>query len=183
MKILNQLSPRERKTVLYGAAIAVLIIVWFVFIEPTVQQGRQLRTQLRQERQKLSMLLAKEGTPEALKQKNLTMMVPTLEMPVSVEKQNQLLRDKITQQLQQAGVQVKNFQFSTGTAQGPAASGVITLQCRGQCQFSSLLRFLDELKKNPYYVGIEELSVKVDEKNRQDLEIVFTVSAFRGNGA
>jgi type II secretory pathway component PulM len=183
MKILDKLNPRERKTVSYSVAIGALILGYIFLVDPVVQGGQQLRSQLRRERQKLHTLLAKEGTAEALKQKNLMAMVPAMEMPVSAEKQNQLLRDQITRQLQQAGVQVKNFSFSSGTAQGPGASGIMTLQCRGKCQFSALWRFFDELKKNPYYVGIEELSIKVDEKNRQDLEIVFTVSTFQGSGA
>jgi hypothetical protein len=43
--------------------------------------------------------------------------------------------------------------------------------------------FRSDLRKNPYYVGIEELSIKTDEKNRQSLEIAFTVSTFRLSGA
>jgi type II secretory pathway component PulM len=183
MKILSQFNPRERKTVLICVAVGAAMIVWFVLVEPAVRQGQQLRSQLRQERQNLHVLLAKEDSPEAMKQKNLAAIAPTMEMPIAAEKQIQLLRDKITQQLQQAGVQVKNFQFSTGTVQGPNASNIVTLQCRGRCQYPSLLRFLEDLKKNPYYVGIEELAVKAVEKNRQDLEIVFTVSTFRGSGA
>jgi type II secretory pathway component PulM len=183
MKILDKFNPRERKTVVYCVVAGILVFGYIFIIEPIVQGGQRLRSQLRQDKQGLYTLLAKEGSPEAKKRKNLTTIVPVMEMPLSAEKQNQLLRDKITQQLQQAGVQVKNFQFSTGTAQGPGASGVMTLQCRGKCQFSALWRFLEELKKNPYYVGIEELSIKADEKNRQELEFVFTVSTFQGSGA
>jgi glutamate/tyrosine decarboxylase-like PLP-dependent enzyme len=183
MKILNQLNQRERKTLLVCLVACAAMLLWFLVLEPGVKQGRQLRSQLQQQRQKLSILLAKEGTSEALKQKNLTQAVPMLEMPTASEKQNQLLRDKITQQLGQAGVQVKNFTFSSGIAQGPGATDVITLRCQGKCQFTSLARFLDDLRKNPYYVGIEELSIKTDEKNRQNLDIAFTVSTFRQSGA
>jgi Tfp pilus assembly protein PilO len=183
MKILNQLNQRERKTVLICLVACAAMLLWFLVIEPVVKQRQQIRGQLKQQRQKLSVLLAKEGTVDALKQKKLTQTVPMLEMPTSSEKQTQLLRDKITQQLQQAGIQVKNFQFSTGVVQGPGATDVITLRCQGKCNFTSLARFLDDLRKNPYYVGIEELSIKTDEKNRQNLEIAFTVSTFRQSGA
>jgi type II secretory pathway component PulM len=183
MKILNQLNPRERKTLFICVVVCAAMLLWFLALEPALKQGQQLRSQLQQQRQKLGALLAKEGTSEALRQKNLTQMVPMLEMPTVSEKQIQLLRDKITQQLEQAGIQVKNFQFSTGVVQGPGATDVITLRCQGKCQFDSLARFLDDLRKNPYYVGIEELSIKTDEKNRQNLEIAFTVSTFRLSGA
>jgi Tfp pilus assembly protein PilO len=182
MKILNQLNQRERKTVVVCLVVCAAMLLWFLVFEPVVKQGQQLRSQLRQQRQKLDTLLAKEGTTEALKQKNLTQAVPLLEMPTTSEKQNQLLRDKITKQLQDAGVQVKNFTFSTGIVQGPGATDVITLRCQGKCQFGSLARFLDDLRRNPYYVGIEDLSIKTDEKNRQNLEIAFTVSTFRLGG-
>lgn len=39
---LDQLNPRERKLVLYGGALAALLITWFVLLEPaivTVQQA------------------------------------------------------------------------------------------------------------------------------------------------
>lgn len=183
MKILNQLNQRERRTVLICLALGAVMLVWFLLLEPVVNQARQLRGQLQKERQKLNILLAKEGSSDALKQKNLTMAVPVLEMPVAAEKQIELLRDKVTQQLQQAGVQVKNFTFTTGIAQGPGATDIASLRCQGRCQFTSLVRFLDELRKNPYYLGIEELSIKTDEKNRQNLEIAFTVSTLRIGGA
>jgi hypothetical protein len=183
MNILNKLNQRERKTVVICLIVCAVMVIWFLVLEPIVRQGSQLRSQLKQQRQKLDILLAKEGTSDALKQKKLTEAVPMLEMPTSSEKQTQLLRDKITQQLKDAGVQVKNFQFSTGVAQGPGATDVITLRCQGKCQFASLARFLDDLRKNPYYVGIEELSIKTDEKNRQNLDIAFTVSTFRLSGA
>jgi hypothetical protein len=182
MKILTQLNQRERKTVMVCLVVSAAMLLWFLALEPIVKQGQQLRRQLYQQRQKLNVLLAKEGTSEALKQKKLTQAVPMLEMPTSSEKQIQLLRDKVTQQLQQANIQIKNFQFSTGIVQGPGATDVITLRCQGKCQFTSLARFLDDLRKNPYYVGIEELSIKTDEKNRQNLEIAFTVSTFRLSG-
>jgi type II secretory pathway component PulM len=183
MKILNQLNQRERKTVLISLVVCAAMLLWFIVLEPAARQGRQLHSQLLLQRQKLNSLLAREGTVDALKQKQLTQAVPMLEMPTASEPQSQLLRDKITQQLQQAGIQVKNFQFSTGIVQGPGATDMITLRCQGKCQFSSLARFLDDLRKNPYYVGIEELSIKTDEKNRQNLEIGFTVSTFRQSGA
>jgi hypothetical protein len=183
MKILNQLNERERKTVVICLVACAAMLLWFLVLEPVASQGRQLHSQLRLQRQKLGILLAKDETLEAQKQKNLTQAVPMLEMPTSSEKQTQLLRDKITQQLERSGIQVKNFQFSTGIVQGPGATDVITLRCQGKCQFTSLARFLDDLRKNPYYVGIEELSIKTDEKDRQNLEISFTVSTFRQSGA
>lgn len=183
MKILHQLNQRERRTVFICLGAAAAMLVWFLLVEPVVRQGRQLRSQLQKERQKLNILLAKEGSSDALKQKNLIMAVPMLEMPVSAEKQIELLRDEVTRQLQQAGVQVKNFTFTTGIAQGPGASDIASLRCQGKCQFSSLVRFLDDLRKNPYYLGIEELSIKTDERNRQSLEIAFTISTLRTGGA
>jgi len=147
MKILNQLSQRERKTVVVCLGVCAAMLLWFIVLEPVVKQGQQLRSQLRQQRQKLDTLLAKEGTSEALRQKNLTQAVPMLEMPTTSEKQTQLLRDKITKQLENAGIQVKSFQFSTGVVQGPGATDEITLRCQGKCQYVSLLRFLDDLPK------------------------------------
>lgn len=181
MKYLDKLNPRERKIAIFCAVTGGLMVVYFLIAEPILLKAGQVRSRLHQQRQNLSMLLAEEGSVEAMKLKSLTAAVPVLEMPVEPDKQVQLLRDQLTKQIQQAGIQVKNFQFQTGSATGPNASSVIMLQCRGRCQFPAMVKLLEELKKNPYYVGVEELTLRVDERNRQELDFTFTVSTFRGS--
>jgi Tfp pilus assembly protein PilO len=182
MKMLETLNPRERRTVLASLAAAIVMAGYFLILEPMLSKAEQVSSQLSLARQQLKTLLAKEGSPEALKCKTLTTAVPVLEMPIVPEKQIQLLRDKLTQQAQQAGVQIKNMQFLSATAAGPSASGALMLKCQGRCQFPSLIKLLEDLKNNPYYVGIEDLSIRADDKNRQDLEIILTVSTFGGSG-
>ena len=181
MTYLDKLNPRERKTALFCVVTGGLMVIYFLIAEPLLLKAGEVRSRLRQQRQNLSMLLAEEGSVEAMKLKSLTAAVPILKMPVEPDKQVQLLRDQLTKQIQQAGIQVKNFQFQTGSATGPNASSVIMLQCRGRCQFPAMMRLLEELKKNPYYVGVEELTLRVDERNRQELDFTFTVSTFRGS--
>jgi hypothetical protein len=40
------------------------------------------------------------------------------------------------------------------------------------------LDFLSKLKQNPYYVAIDQLSLKVDEKDRNKVDFTITVSTF-----
>jgi type II secretory pathway component PulM len=47
MKILDKLNPRERKTVLYSAAVSVLIFGYIFLVDPVVQGGQLVRGQLR----------------------------------------------------------------------------------------------------------------------------------------
>ncbi|MBA4397482.1 MAG: hypothetical protein C0394_08890 [Syntrophus sp. (in: bacteria)] len=182
MRLLETLNPREKRTVLASLTAAIVIAGYFLIVEPILSKAVQTHSQLRLERQQIKTLLAKEGSPEALKRKTLTAAAPALEMPVAPEKQIQLLRDKLTQQAQQAGIQIKNMQFLSGTAAGPSASGMLMLKCQGRCQFPSLLKLLEDLKNNPYYVGVEDLSIRADDKNRQDLEMTLTISTFGGSG-
>lgn len=182
MRVLETLNPREKRTVLASLTAAMVIAGYFLVAEPILSKALQISSQLCLERQQIKTLLAKEGSPEALKRKTLTAAAPALEMPVSPEKQIQLLRDKLTQQAQQAGVQIKNMQFLSGTAASPGASGILMLKCQGRCQFPALLKLLEDLKNNPYYVGVEDLSIRADDKNRQDLEVIITVSTFGGSG-
>lgn len=182
MGILDTLNPREKRTVLLSLAAVALIVGYFLVVEPAFTRASQVKSQLQMEHEKLKILLAKPGTPEALKLKSLVTAAPILEVPVSSDKQLQLLRDKLTEQLQRSGIQVKNFQFLSGTAAGPNSAGNVMLKCQGRCRFPSLLKLLEELKNNPYYVGVEELSIRADDRNRQDLEVILTVSTFSGSG-
>ena len=182
MRILETLNPREKRTIGVSLAAAIVIAGYFLVVEPILSKIAQVGSQLHLERQQLKTLLAKDGSPEALKRKTLAAAVPALEMPVAPEKQIQLLRDKLTEQAQQAGMQIRNMQFLSGSAAQPGASGILMLKCQGRCQFPSLLKLLENLKNNPYYVGVEELSIRADEKNRQDLDVTLTVSAFGGSG-
>ncbi|MEN6306578.1 MAG: GspMb/PilO family protein [Anaerohalosphaeraceae bacterium] len=181
MKYLEKLNPRERKIAVFCTVAGGLMVIYFLIAEPIMLKAGQIHSRRKQQQENLSMLLAEEGSVEAMKLKNLTAAVPVLEMPVEADKQVQLLRDQLTKQIQQAGIQVKNFQFQTGSATGPNASSLIMLQCRGRCQFPAIVKLLEELKKNPYYVGVEELTLRVDERNRQEMDFTFTVSTFRGS--
>ena len=52
------------------------------------------------------------------------------------------------------------------------------MKCSGKCKFAQILDLLASLKENPYLVGIEEMRIKCDTKNRQEIELDLTVSTF-----
>ena len=55
---------------------------------------------------------------------------------------------------------------------------VWTVECQGQGQYSSIVRFVGELKKNLYYVAIEKLVLKVDNKDRNKMTYHLVVSTY-----
>lgn len=182
IKFLDKLNSRERKTVVLCGISGIGLLLYFVIAEPLIRKAADLRMQLDVNRQKARILLAPEGSAELLKQKSMTLAVPVMDMPARMDKQSVLFRDKLTQQLQQSGIQVKSLQFITAAQGSAGGSGMLFLQCKGRCAYESLGRFLDELKKNPYYAGVEELTLRVDDKNRQEMELSITVSTFTESG-
>ena len=52
------------------------------------------------------------------------------------------------------------------------------VECQGQCEYKSIMKLIEELKKNPYYAAIEKLVLKVDSKNRNSMTFQLVVSTY-----
>jgi len=55
---------------------------------------------------------------------------------------------------------------------------LLRLKCSAKCNFRQALDLLARLKENPYLVGIEELKIACDQKNRQDVKLDLMISTF-----
>ena len=105
-------------------------------------------------------------------------IVPVLEMPQAEDEQKFLFRDKLSEQLQKAGIRNKPLQLQPAKKSSQAGYKLLLVKCNATCRFSQALDFLARLNENPYLVGIEEFRIKVDPKRREDVELDFTVSTF-----
>jgi hypothetical protein len=61
---------------------------------------------------------------------------------------------------------------------GQVGYKLLRMKCSGKCRFTQVLDLLANLKDNPYLVGVEELRIRCDTKNSQQVDMDLTVSTF-----
>jgi hypothetical protein len=173
MKPLTQRDKRALKLMAIGG---LLIIGYFKIFEPVMESYRSLRCQREQLQKQLGRLTRiQNGTGEA-QYKELFARVPALEMPKESAPQGVLFRDELTQQLQKAGIQARTLQLRESRAKRQDGFEVLTVDVQGRCGYEPMLRLLEDLKHNPYYVGVEKCVLRVDAKNRN--EMTFQLAVF-----
>jgi hypothetical protein len=104
--------------------------------------------------------------------------VPKVEMPADEKTQGTKFRDEFTGQLQKAGIRARSLQYLAAKKIVGAGYRTLRLQGRGRCELGQMLNLLGSLNENPYFVGVEELEMKPDARNRNELEFSITVSTF-----
>lgn len=157
--------------------VLVVAILAFTFGSKGFDRWQEVRTSLRTARTKL-----KDVTVDPVKQAGLLSIVPVAEPPEVEDKQKFSFRDKLHEQLKKAGIKVEPLTISAARRKANVPYRVLSIRCRGKCNFDQLLNFLTTLNENPYLVGVEELRFKCDTKEppekRKEIEIDLTVSTF-----
>lgn len=172
----NKLKSREKR-ILILLGITAAVIFGYLLLEPVIQDYQQVKTERVQLRKTLEAFLVSQDA-ESQQQKNIASMVPVFTMPVKSEQQSILFRDEVTQQLQRAGIKAKSMQLRQNRAQNAGGYKVWIVECQGECRYDSMMRLVEQLKQNPYYVGIEKLVLKADSKDRNKLTFYLTVSTY-----
>ena len=170
--MLERLSERDKRALKIGAICAVGVLA-FVFGTKWLGHWAQARRSLAAVKAKLETIKADET-----KQAGLASIVPVFEMPQKEETQKFLFRNKLNEQLKKAGINSKPLQVLAAGKAMQDGCRLLRLKCSAKCRFGQLLDLLARLNENPYLVGIEELRVKCDPKNREDVEVDLTVSTF-----
>ena len=178
--MLEKLNPREKRTLVISLAACVLMLLYFLVIEPVSNDWGKVRTQLEAARQKAALLKMDPRDPETQRQKRLLEIVPILEMPLSADKQGPLLQETFTEQLKKAGLNSKRLQLVRGRALRSDTSGyvVLNVQSQGSGNYEQVLRLLAELPQNAYYAGVHKLALKADQKDRRKLDWEITVFGY-----
>lgn len=178
--MLKKLNPRERRTVLTCLVISVVLLLYFLILEPVVRDWRKVRLQLASARQKAAMLKLDPRDPQTQQQKRLLEMVPVLEMPKPAEVQGPLLQETFTEQLKKAGLNSKRVQLVRGRGLRTDASGyeVLQVQSQGTGRYDQMLRLLADLPQNGVCAGVQKLMLRADPQNRQNLDWEITVFTF-----
>jgi Tfp pilus assembly protein PilO len=172
----KKLQPREKKILILLAVTAVLIF-GYMFLEPILDDYQQVEAEQANLQKTLNDFL-EVGDRENARQKAVAEKVPTFKLPVESVKQSILFRDELTKQLQQCGLKATSLKMSQNKAIKAPGYNVWLVECQGQCNYQSMVKFFEEVKKNPYYAAIEKLTLKVDSKDRNKMTFQLVVSTY-----
>ena len=175
----NSLSVRDRRAVLLGTAAIVLILLYLVIGLPLAKDWSQIRDELKMYQAKLNVINGSTAGSKA-KITGLYQTVPFVELPEDEDVQRKLFWDKTYDQLKNAGIAVSSgpSYIASTKKKTTLAFGTLRLKFSGTCKYDQLLKFLSQLRENPYWVAIEEFSVKSDEKKPGQVNIDMTVETF-----
>ena len=174
----DKLSDSDKRAVKLGSVCVVVILGYFWVVSPWFSDWAKCRQELARERSKLeSISVDDKSSSIGAKQAGLFSVVPVFEMPVVEKEQMPLFRGKFNEQLKKTGVKVKSLQ-AVSAKKTKSKSGVkkAVLQFKGKCGMSQLLDLLADLNSNPYFLGVENVQIRCDPKQRNEMDMVMTVS-------
>lgn len=176
--MIADLSQTDKRALKMGA-ICIAAIVLFIFTWEWLgrwKQVRKVRAAVKHEFKQVRLTRARRQAQK--------WAMPAFEMPQNEEKQKFLFREKVNEQLKQAGIKTKPLQVLPATnTREKSGYKMLRLKCSAEkCNFNQVLDLLAGLDKNPYLVGIEQFKIKCDEKNRQEVALDLTVSTFVKSG-
>jgi len=170
--MIEKLNQRDIRMLKIGAVIVVAILV-FVFASNRLERWSTARKSLVLLEDKLELI-----DVEKAKRAGLMSIVPKFEMPQKEDIQKFLFRDKLDEQLKKAGMNKSTLQVVSTAKSGQVGYKLLRMKCSGKCRFTQVLDLLANLKDNPYLVGVEELRIRCDKKNSQQVDMDLTVSTF-----
>ena len=175
---MQTISERDKKILKIGGIAVVIILLWFAVASPWLDDWARVRNELTAERAKLAKLSGlTEDKASAAKLDGLFSKVPVFEMPQKKELQGPLFRDKVNEQLKKSGIKVTSLILQKEmTVKTIPGYKVCPLHCEGKCNFNQVLDLLASLNENPYLLGIDELRLTTDPKDKKNMELKLVVS-------
>jgi hypothetical protein len=170
--MLEKLSQKDIRTLKIGAVGVAAILVFVLILE-----GFEYWDHARKSFQTLDGQLDDIDVDKAT-QSRLISVVPVFEMPVEKETQKVRLRDKLIEQFRNSRINSQPWLEVAGKTSPLPEYGLLCLKSSGKCGLSQIFDLLARLKQNPYIVGIEELRLKCDAQNPQQIDFDLTVSTF-----
>lgn len=170
--MIEKISQRDIRILKIGAVFVAAILV-FVFASDWLDNWKKARDSLDEMKGKLDLI-----DMDKAKRAGLMSIVPVFAMPEEEETQRFLFIDKLTEQFKKAGIKNQPLQVVSKGKSGQPGYSLLRMKCSAKCRFTQLLDLLANLKENPYLVGVEELRIKCDTKNPQNVDLNLTVSTF-----
>jgi len=167
---MQKLSAKDIRALKIGAVCAGAIVL-FLLGNKWLEHWTQVRSSISVVQTKLEAI-----DLEKARQAGLTSVVPAFEMPEKEETQKFLFRNALNEQLKKAGIKSEPLRVLTTGKSSLGGHKLLRVQCTAKCRFTQLLDLLAKLNENPYLVGVEELRIRCDKKNQQDVQLDMTVS-------
>ncbi len=166
-----QISRKDKRALMLGLA-AVFAIFLFMVLDPAFGKWGSARVKTAANLRSIQNAADIGGKTRI---QGILSVVPVFEMPKDRQNQMMLFSNKINEQFKQSGINPTNLQY---VSVAKTKEKKLQLQCKAICVMDQALDFLSKLKQNPYYVAIDQLSLKVDEKDRNKVDFTITVSTF-----
>lgn len=177
-KHFENMNRRDRRAVVWGLGAVAVIIVYCVLISPLLEDWQMTRFKIDSAKAKLSKLGVGDEAGQTAKMRGLFKTVPCVELPESEVVQRRLFRDKIFEQMKSAGVVAISGPGYVGKVKKQGSFKTLRLKCSAKCSYEQLLKFIGNIKSNPYLLSVEEMKIRCDEKKRNQLSVSFVVSTF-----
>ncbi|MHC4387449.1 MAG: hypothetical protein ACYSX1_02460 [Planctomycetota bacterium] len=169
-----KLTKRDERALKVGA-VCIVGILAFTFGTTWVEHWSKVRKSIATNEATLMSLKVNKT-----KQERLRSIVPIFEDPNEEEEQKILSRGKFHEQLKQSGFKFEQpiRVIRAKRIQEGMRYRLMGLQTRGKCGFEQMLDLFTKLNENPYLVGMEEMRMECDPKNRREFKLDLTVSTF-----
>jgi hypothetical protein len=167
---LNQKDVRALKLGAAGVAAIIVLLSVLDFQESWVNAKATFETT----NAKLATLSTIDMT--GTKYSGLMSAVPVFQMPEEKEKQKFLFRDSLNTQLKKSNVNSQPWQEIAGKRALIANHEVMRLKTSGKCNVNQLFDLLANLKENPCLICIDELMIRLDTQNKQQVTFDITLS-------
>jgi hypothetical protein len=170
MNIISKLNQKDIRALKLGA-VGVATIIVFLFaldVYGRWDTARQKSQELQKQLDNIDLNKARRS--------GLTSIVPVFKMPEEKEDQRFLFRDRLNEQLSKARINSLPLQEVPGGKSPVTGYELLRLKCSAKCSMEQIFNLLADLKNNPYLVGVEEMRIKKDAKNKQKFDFDLTVS-------
>lgn len=175
--MMSKMNPRDQRALKLGALALILMVV--VGAGPRVwQRIGELKRQVQQ----MEDTLRQMAGPSTEQQAGLLHVVPAFAMPRDAEHQKFLFRDRLAEQFKKIGLKEEPLNVEKAGTRSIGGFKRLDISYQGKCKFEQILDVLVALKENPYYAGVEALTIKCDPKQppeqRREVEFNIVVSTF-----
>lgn len=173
------LRPRDKRAIVFGVAAAAAIGVYLLVLLPVVENWSEVRGQLHTYRDRLDDVSVRTPGDQA-KIAGLYTSVPFVELPQKEDVQRKLFWDRSYEQLKAVGINITAGPAYVAAAGKNTNAGYRSLRLKftGTCKYEQLVNYLAKLNENPYLVSIEEIVIKRDDQQPEQVKIDITLTTF-----
>lgn len=169
------LTERERRLVWLCGLVAAALLVYTLWVEPLASRWKTRAAEYQQLSQQIELIRRWQQSGGL---KGMRVSAAMVAAPLRADQQALLFRNKLTEQIQKAGLQARTVQLRDQRNRTENGYTVISVDCQGRGSYEAVLNLLADLEHNPYYVGLEKLSLRVDAKDRNQLNFQITAMTY-----